>query len=228
MAVLLSIVWAAGLTVFVFGLQFVALAPLTIVYELWKYRFFKKWGSRYAPFVSVVIPAYNEERSIVSSVESVLASAYTSFEVIVINDGSTDRTEECLGSLIATGRIRYFRKANGGKASALNLGIAHASGEIVFYTDADSLFRPDTISKIARWFVDPHIHAVCGNDTPLKPDTALQKILAVTTHIGTGFVRRAFSVLSTYPSFPAIPVRSGKNTSRKSEASARSGGRTLT
>lgn len=199
MAVFLSILWAAGLAVFLFGLQFLAMAPLTIVYELWKYRFFRRHGSDHTPFVSVVIPAYNEERSIVSSVESVLACAYPSFEVIVINDGSTDRTEEFLEPLIVSGRIRYFRKANGGKASALNLGIAHASGEIVFYTDADSLFQPDTIGKIARWFVDPRIHAVCGNDTPLKPDTPLQKILTVTTHIGTGFVRRAFSVLNIIP-----------------------------
>jgi cellulose synthase/poly-beta-1,6-N-acetylglucosamine synthase-like glycosyltransferase len=218
MAVFLSIVWAAGLAVFLFGLQFLAMAPLTLVYELWKYRFFRRHGSDHTPFVSVIIPAYNEECSIVSSVESVLASAYPSFEVIVINDGSTDRTEEFLGPLIVSGRIRYFRKANGGKASALNLGIALATGEIVFYTDADSLFQPETIGKIARWFVDSRIHAVCGNDTPLKPETPLQKILTVTTHIGTGFVRRAFSVLNI------IPIISGNSGAVRKEYLEKVGG----
>jgi poly-beta-1,6-N-acetyl-D-glucosamine synthase len=74
-----------------------------------------------------------------------------------------------------------------------------ASGEVILFTDADSIFLPDTVGNMARWFADPTIDAVCGNDTPLNTGAPLQKVLAVTSHIGTGFVRRALSVLGVLP-----------------------------
>src|SRR2546426_11553543 len=82
---------------------------------------------------------------------------------------------------------------------ALNEGIAAATGEVVLYTDADSLFLRDTVAKTVRWFADPSIDAVCGNDMPLRARTGLQKLLAITTHIGTGYVRRALSIIGCLP-----------------------------
>jgi GT2 family glycosyltransferase len=102
-------------------------------------------------------------------------------------------------ALADAGRIRLIRQANGGKARALNAGIAAASGEVVIYTDADSLFLRDTVAQLVRWFAEPSIDAVCGNDAPLRAATALQKLLVVTTHIGTGYVRRALSVIRCLP-----------------------------
>jgi cellulose synthase/poly-beta-1,6-N-acetylglucosamine synthase-like glycosyltransferase len=199
MTVLTGAFLALGLVTFLFGLQSLFFFPLTILYEFWKRRFFARWGEQYAPFVSVVVPAFNEEKTVVLTIQSILASDYPRFEVIVVNDGSTDATGELLRPFAAAGRIVSIEKANGGKASALNAGIAKARGEVILFTDADSMFQPRTLARAARWFVDPDIHAVCGNDTPVRPDTPLQKLLTLTTHVGTGFVRRAFSILNVMP-----------------------------
>ncbi len=199
MSVVISLFRAFGVVVFVLGLQTLLFLPLALYYERWKKQFLRRFGDQHTPFVSVIVPAYNEERTIAFSVESILASKYPRFEVIVVNDGSDDHTEGKLSSLIDAGTITYIRKSNGGKASALNKGIEEAAGDIILFTDADSFFRPDTIRKMARWFVDPTVHAVCGNDEPICPSTALQKFLVVTTHIGSGFVRRALSVMKVLP-----------------------------
>ena len=196
--ILLSVFESFGLVVFILGLQGLAFLPLTLAYELWKKRTLRR-APAFRGMVSVIIPAYNEERTIRATIESVLASDYALMEVIVVNDGSTDGTAGAVAEFAEQGRIRYIDKANGGKASALNAGIREARGEVVIFTDADSVFLPDTVSKMARWFGDARIDAVCGNDAPLHPATAIQKFLAVTTHIGTGFVRRALSVMRCLP-----------------------------
>ena len=196
--VLLAFFHAFGLVIFVLGVQSLLFFPLTAAYEIWKRRRLRALP-RFGGLVSVLVPAFNEEKTIRASVESILRSGYEKKEVIVINDGSTDGTEKELQELINAGSIVYLAKRNGGKASALNQGIAAAQGDVIVFTDADSLFRPDTIEKMVRWFGDPAIDAVCGNDAPLNPGTAIQKFLTVTTHIGTGFVRRALSLIRCLP-----------------------------
>lgn len=198
MTVLHGIFVAFGLAVFLLGLQGAVYFPLTLVYEAWKARALR----RLAPFhgrVSVIVPAYQEERTIRDTVETVLASRWPDLEVVVVDDGSRDGTSAAVRDLADAGRIVLVRQENAGKAAALNTGIARSTGEVVLYTDADSVFLPDTIDKMARWFGDPRVDAVCGNDAPLRPRTALQKVLVVTTHVGTGFVRRALSVLNCLP-----------------------------
>ncbi len=198
MTLLRALFVAFGLAVLLLGLQGAIYFPLTLVYEGWKRRALR----RIAPFrgrVSVVIPAYQEERTIRDTVETVLASAWPDLETIVVDDGSRDGTAAAVADLAGAGRIVLLRQENAGKAAALNAGVARATGEIVLYTDADSVFLPDTVAKTVRWFGDPRVDAVCGNDAPLRPGTALQKMLVVTTHIGTGFVRRALSVLGCLP-----------------------------
>ncbi|HSB19745.1 MAG TPA: glycosyltransferase family 2 protein [Anaeromyxobacteraceae bacterium] len=198
MALLHALFWAFGLVVFLLGLQGVLYFPLTILYEVWKRRTLR----RLPPFVgrvSAVVPAYNEERTIRVALETLLESEWPDLEVIVVDDGSLDGTAERVRDLAEAGRIRLIRQANAGKAAALNAGITAASGEVVLYTDADSLFFRDTVAHMARWFADPSIDAVCGNDMPLRAGTGLQKLLAITTHIGTGYVRRALSVIRCLP-----------------------------
>jgi cellulose synthase/poly-beta-1,6-N-acetylglucosamine synthase-like glycosyltransferase len=189
-----SVFYSFGLIVFLLGVQGMIFFPLTIVYEIWKHRALKSLP----PFrgrVSVIVPAYNEETTIRNTLLTLLESDFPDLEIIVVNDGSTDQTEQCIADLISGKRIIYLKQQNAGKASALNRGISIASGEIVLYTDADSLFFPDTVSLMARWFADPGIDAVCGNDMPLYPQNAIHRFLTITTHIGTGFVRRALSVI---------------------------------
>lgn len=191
---------AFGLAATLLSLQLIVLAPLTLVYEVWKRRTLRSLSLK--PFrggVSVIVPAYNEEKSLRACLESILAAGDPGLDVIVVNDGSTDETEKSIRELIDGGRIRYFYQSNAGKAAALNRGAAQASGEVLVFTDADSLFLPDTVQRMTRWFADPRIDAVCGNDEPLVAGTPLQRLLSVTTHIGTGFVRRALSVAGVLP-----------------------------
>jgi len=118
----------------------------------------------YRPKVSVLIPAYNEELSVVGTVESALRSDYPDVEVIVVNDGSRDRTAELLDECFAANpRVRIIHQSNGGKPAALNRALSHADGEIVVTIDADTEIEPDAISKLVRNFADPTVGAVAGN-----------------------------------------------------------------
>ncbi len=115
-------------------------------------------------FVTVLIPAYNEERVIERSVRRVLESREVNIEVIVIDDGSKDRTSAIVEAAYgADPRVRLLTLENGGKARALNRGLELARGEIVIALDADTQFEATTIARLARWFVDPALGAVAGN-----------------------------------------------------------------
>jgi cellulose synthase/poly-beta-1,6-N-acetylglucosamine synthase-like glycosyltransferase len=197
---IINVVFVAfGLTIFVLGVQTVVFVPLALYYELWKKRFLRQHVDVDEPRVSVIIPAHNEEMSIVDTVRSVIRSSYHNIEIIVINDGSTDGTQQALAPFVDRGEIRYASQNQGGKARALNTGIGLATGEIILFSDADSIFQPETVTRMVRWFADPNIEAVCGNDEPLRPTSALQKLLTITTHIGSGFVRRALSIAGVLP-----------------------------
>lgn len=114
--------------------------------------------------VTVIIPAYNEERVIEASVGRVLASDYPALEVIVADDGSRDRTSAIVTAAYGDDpRVRLLTLTNGGKASALNRALAQSRGDIVVALDADTQFEPETISRLVRWFADPTIGAVAGN-----------------------------------------------------------------
>ncbi|MBO9602459.1 MAG: glycosyltransferase [Novosphingobium sp.] len=116
------------------------------------------------PPVSVIIPAYNEEKVIVASIARVLASDYPALELIVADDGSKDATSRLVAERYGSDpRVRLLTLANGGKASALNRALTYAKGEIVIALDADTQFLPDTIAKLVRWFADERIGAVAGN-----------------------------------------------------------------
>ena len=192
-----------GAVTFYFGVISLVYFPLAFAYLFWERRIIARAKTaHYTPRVSVLVPAFNEERTIYPSIQSILDSDYPDFEVIVINDGSTDGTAHELQPFIAHQQINYVEKKNGGKASALNAGIAVAKGDLILFTDADSLFEKNTIRNGVAYFVDPTIGALSGNDTPLNPRGSLQKMLVVTSHIGTGLVRRALSMARILPIIP--------------------------
>ena len=121
-------------------------------------------GEQYEPFVSIIVPAYNEEFVIEATLRSLLNSDYDNFEIIVIDDGSQDRTHEVVRERFADEPlVRLFTQANAGKATALNFGLRLAKGEVIVALDADTQFPADTIRALARRFVDPQIGAVAGN-----------------------------------------------------------------
>jgi len=118
----------------------------------------------HGPLISVLIPCFNEEKVIESSVRRILASNWPRLEVLVLDDGSTDHTAEVVRRAFADEpRVTLMAFENGGKARALNRGLAKASGDVVVALDADTLFPSDTLAKLARWFADPRVGAVAGN-----------------------------------------------------------------
>jgi glycosyltransferase involved in cell wall biosynthesis len=96
------------------------------------------------PTISVVIPAYNAESTILETISSVQQQTLSDVELIVINDGSTDRTPELLHT-IKDSRLRIFSYENGGLCVARNRGISHATGEFISFLDADDLWTPDKL-----------------------------------------------------------------------------------
>lgn len=140
-----------------------------------RYRLFKREVKKYRqvrpylPLVSVIIPAWNEEVGVLKTLKSVAANAYQQVEIIVVNDGSTDRTKELVDAYIAEHRQRTKRRAirqyyltNGGKGRALNHGIKKSSGEIILTIDADSALASDAIEKLVEHFRDPTVAAAVG------------------------------------------------------------------
>jgi cellulose synthase/poly-beta-1,6-N-acetylglucosamine synthase-like glycosyltransferase/peptidoglycan/xylan/chitin deacetylase (PgdA/CDA1 family)/spore germination protein YaaH len=124
-------------------------------------------GPGYAPRVAVLIPAYNEEKVIVRTIRSVMMSNYKNIRVIVIDDGSTDNTYrvacDAYPADIASGRLTVLTKPNGGKADALNFGLARTTEEIYIGIDADGVIAHDAITNLVPHFADPKIGAVAGN-----------------------------------------------------------------
>ena len=116
------------------------------------------------PLVSVLIPAYNEEKVIASSIRQILKSRYAQLEVIVVDDGSTDATSAVVTEHFANEpRVRLITIPNGGKAHAVNTALRESHGDVVVALDADTQFEPETIPRLVRWFADPKVGAVAGN-----------------------------------------------------------------
>ncbi|MBX3237319.1 MAG: glycosyltransferase [Nitrospiraceae bacterium] len=114
-------------------------------------------GSAIMPRVSVIIPTFNCERYLEQTVQSVLAQTYADYEVIVVDDGSTDGTHSLMAQY---GRVvRYFRQANQGASAARNLAMHQAKGEFIAYLDADDLWMPD---KLAMQVAYMDAHPRCG------------------------------------------------------------------
>ncbi|WP_431636114.1 glycosyltransferase [Dyella sp. KULCS107] len=116
------------------------------------------------PLVSVLIPAFNEEKVIASAVGRILKSRYEALEVIVVDDGSTDATAEVVRTQYAGDpRVQLISIPNGGKANAVNTALRASRGKVIVALDADTQFEPHTIARLVRWFADPAIGAVAGN-----------------------------------------------------------------
>lgn len=126
----------------------------------------KKSSYNYKPKVSVIVPAWNEEVGIVATMKSIVKNSYDNMELIVVNDGSTDNTDKVVKDYICEydgcKQIKYFKKDNGGKSSAMNLGIKKAEGEIIVTTDADSIVDYRAIENMVSRFDDTRVMSVAG------------------------------------------------------------------
>jgi peptidoglycan-N-acetylglucosamine deacetylase len=154
-------------------------------------------GAGYAPFVSVIVPAYNEELVIKNTIDSLLASDYEKFEIIVVDDGSLDKTSEIVRETFSdNNRVRLFSESNEGKAAALNTGMRRAKGEIVIALDADTLFAPQTIGALAHRFYDPKMGAVAGNAKVGNRINVVTRWQALEYITSQNMDRRAFASLN--------------------------------
>jgi cellulose synthase/poly-beta-1,6-N-acetylglucosamine synthase-like glycosyltransferase/peptidoglycan/xylan/chitin deacetylase (PgdA/CDA1 family) len=153
--------------------------------------------------VTVLIPAFNEEKVIVTTIERILASSYRDLEVLVIDDGSKDHTAYIARSHFARdSRVAVISISNGGKAHALNVGLARARGEVVVALDADTQFNPDTISRLVRWFDDANVGAVAGNAKVGNRINMITRWQALEYIVAQNLERRALSALDTLTVVP--------------------------
>ncbi|HTT97669.1 MAG TPA: glycosyltransferase [Rhizomicrobium sp.] len=153
--------------------------------------------------VTVLIPSFNEEVVIATTVERILASDYPGLEVIVVDDGSKDRTVEVLNARFGTDpRVTILSQENSGKATALNTGLARAKGEIVVALDADTLFNRDAISRLARWFADPAVGAVAGNAKVGNRINMITRWQALEYIVAQNLERRALAAMDTLTVVP--------------------------
>ena len=155
------------------------------------------------PAVTVLIPAFNEEKVIVATVERILASDYADMQVLVIDDGSKDHTAYIVRSHFARDpRVAVMSIPNGGKANALNVGMAAARGEVIVALDADTQFEATTIARLVRWFTDPTIGAVAGNAKVGNRINMITRWQALEYIVAQNLERRALSALDTLTVVP--------------------------
>ena len=144
------------------------------------------------PMVSILVPCYNEEKVLKASLESLIAQTYPRYEIIVIDDGSSDDTYLLAKNMeFDNGNVslRAFTKQNAGKAHALNFGIEKARGELFLAVDADSKLSDDSVELMADYFQDPKIGAVAGSVYVTNTDNLWTKLQALEYIQGLNLVR---------------------------------------
>jgi biofilm PGA synthesis N-glycosyltransferase PgaC len=159
-------------------------------------------GLGQTPLVSVIVPAYNEEDAISKTIESLLKLSYPKKEIILVNDGSTDRTLEVARSFADGNLVKLVSKPNGGKWDALNAGIREAQGEFAICIDADTLLDQNSIQHLIKHFQDPHVAAVAGNVKVGNRTGILAKVQALEYAVGINLHRRCEASLQNVTVVP--------------------------
>jgi poly-beta-1,6-N-acetyl-D-glucosamine synthase len=146
------------------------------------------------PFVSVIMPVYNEAAMIKPALQSLIDLDYPAFEVLVVDDGSKDASfTRALVLALDTSKVsvRVLTKPNGGKSDALNFGLSKAHGDIVLCVDGDSAMDPQALRLLARHFVDPTVGAVAGCVRVINDKTLWSAMQALEYISGYGLLKRA-------------------------------------
>jgi len=159
-----------------------------------------RWGDEVTDPVTVIVPAYNEKANIEVAIRSILANDHP-LEVIVVDDGSTDGTADLVEAL-GLDRVRVIRQPNGGKATALNTGIAHAAHELIVMVDGDTIFERDTVRLLVQPFADSRIGAVSGNVKIANRDTFLTRLQHIEYVVGFNVDRRVHDLMGSMCTIP--------------------------
>jgi peptidoglycan-N-acetylglucosamine deacetylase len=150
-----------------------------------------------APLVSIIVPAYNEEVNAIRTVKSLLQQDYPNLEVVFVDDGSKDTTYETVKTAFTdVDNVKVYTKINGGKASALNVGIEKANAAYVVCIDADTQLETNAVTKLMEKFTSEKVGAVAGNvkvGNEINMITRWQSIEYITSQ---NFDRRAFDLLN--------------------------------
>ncbi|MEM6517248.1 MAG: glycosyltransferase family A protein [Bacteroidota bacterium] len=130
------------------------------------------------PEVSIIIPCYNSEDTLDDTLKSVVNQSFSNWEAIIVNDGSTDGTERiALRWVKKDNRIKYYKKENGGLASARNFGIEHTTGQYILPLDSDNRVRPDFIANAIKIFdLRAKVEVIYGNAEFFGDRSGLWKI----------------------------------------------------
>jgi cellulose synthase/poly-beta-1,6-N-acetylglucosamine synthase-like glycosyltransferase len=150
------------------------------------------------PFVSIMVPAFNESDTIIPAIHSLVNLDYPSYEVTIIDDGSTDDTYA--KALLLAGdygrcTVRVLTKPNGGKWSALNLAYNESKADYLLCVDADSRLSSDALRRLVARLSEPGVAGVAGQVTVRNRDRLLNRIQAAEYLLGNGGMRMALSHL---------------------------------
>ncbi|MDT5039284.1 MAG: hypothetical protein QOE51_269, partial [Actinoplanes sp.] len=151
--------------------------------------------------VSVIVPAYNEKEGIEAAVRSLAGGDYPGIEVVVVDDGSTDGTADLVEALRLP-NVRVIRVPNGGKANALNTGIAMARHDLIVTVDGDTVFEKDSVRLLVQPFASPAVGAVAGNVKVGNRGSLVALWQHIEYVIGFNLDRRLYEVLRCMPTVP--------------------------
>jgi cellulose synthase/poly-beta-1,6-N-acetylglucosamine synthase-like glycosyltransferase len=158
--------------------------------------------NNYSPFVSIVVPVHNESRVLKQSINSLLNLNYKNYEIIIVNDGSTDDTQSIAEEFVGYNEGKYapikitlINKKNAGKSTALNAGIKYSTSDFVLCMDGDSQLAPNSLRAGIRHFKNSDIGAVAGNVKVLNRKRFLTDLQSLEYIEGLNMARSAQSFI---------------------------------
>jgi peptidoglycan-N-acetylglucosamine deacetylase len=148
--------------------------------------------------VSVIVPCFNEEVVIIQTIKSILSTNYPNLEVVVVDDGSTDKSLQNLHKVFdSNSQVSIFTKENAGKSIALNYGIRMSKHEFVICVDADTLFDKNAITELIKHFKDPDVGGVAGNVQIGNARSALTLSQQIEYSVAQNFDKQAYAVANS-------------------------------
>ncbi|MFM9372138.1 bifunctional polysaccharide deacetylase/glycosyltransferase family 2 protein [Streptomyces sp. Da 82-17] len=184
-------------------LAFLILFARLHVKRLERYRPGSPWLREIRDPVTVLVPAYNEEAGIGGTLRSLLASTHRQLQIIVIDDGSSDRTVEIAREYAARDpRVQVVRQPNAGKAAALNHGLTYARCPYVVMVDSDTVFEADAVERLVQPLAHPAVGAVSGNTKVGNRRRLLGRWQHLEYVFGFNLDRRMFEVLECMTTVP--------------------------
>jgi cellulose synthase/poly-beta-1,6-N-acetylglucosamine synthase-like glycosyltransferase len=159
------------------------------------------WGPPVTEPITVIVPAFNERRTIAATVRSLAEGTHPAVEVLVVDDASDDGTAEEV-ERIGLPNARVVRVPGGGKAAALNAGIALASHDLLVMVDADTVVTADALHRLVQPFADPEVGAVAGNVKVGNRRGVIGRWQHIEYVIGFNLDRRLYDTLECMPTVP--------------------------